>query len=65
MIERGLRAPEKDRATIYKEAQELVIKEHPVVFALYGEQIIGAQKNIKNFDPDPSGSNEFYHITFE
>ena len=65
LIERGLRAPEKDRATIYKEAQELVIKEHPVVFALYGEQIIGAQKNIKNCDPDPSGSNEFYHITFE
>ncbi|MDD7363781.1 MAG: ABC transporter substrate-binding protein [Peptoniphilus sp.] len=65
LIEQGLRAPEDERAAIYKQAQELVINDHPVVFALYGEQIIGAQKFIKNFDPDPSGSNEFYHITFE
>lgn len=65
LIEKGLRAPENERAAVYKEAQELVVKERPVIFALYGEQIIGAQKYIKNFEPDPSGSNEFYHITFE
>ena len=65
LIEKGLRAPEEERAAVYKEAQELVIKERPAIFALYGEQIIGAQKNIKNFEPDPCGSNEFYHITFE
>ena len=43
----------------------MVIKEHPAIFALYGEQIIGTQKYIKTFEPAPCGSNEFYHITFE
>lgn len=65
LIEEGVRASEEDRAEIYKRAQELVIEEHPAIFALYGEQLIGAQKRVKNFEPDPSGSNEFYHITFE
>lgn len=56
---------EGERAKVYKEAQEFIMKDLPVVYAQYGEQLIGTQSNVGNFEVDPSGSNEYYHITFE
>ncbi|VEJ34957.1 Glutathione-binding protein gsiB precursor [Aedoeadaptatus ivorii] len=65
LIDKGLAVEGDERAEVYKSAQELIMKDKPVVYALYGEQLIGTQKNVSNFDPDPSGSNEYYHITFQ
>lgn len=66
LIEKGISVSEDgQRAQVYKEAQELIMKDLPMVYAQYGEQLIGSQSNVENFQVDPSGSNEFYHINFK
>ncbi|MCD1147394.1 ABC transporter substrate-binding protein [Peptoniphilus sp. KCTC 25270] len=66
LIEKGIQVTgDSERAAVYKEVQELLMKELPTVSALYGEQVIGTQSNVQGFEIDPSGSNEYYHIQFQ
>lgn len=66
LIESGIQNTDPaTRAKSYKAAQDLLMKDLPVVYSRYGEQLIGTQSYIKGFEVDPSGSNEYYHISFE
>lgn len=63
LIEEGIRLPNGDeRAEVYKKAQELIMEDLPVVFTRYGEQIVGTQSYVENYEVDPSGSGEYYHV---
>lgn len=66
LIEEGVRLPQgQERAQVYKEAQELLMEDKPVLYTLYGEQVVGAQAYVKDYQPDPSGSGIFYDITLD
>ena len=39
-----------DREQLYKQAQEVVDKDHPWIYIANGEQVLGASKAVKNFD---------------
>ncbi|MDO5037381.1 MAG: ABC transporter substrate-binding protein [Tissierellia bacterium] len=66
LIEEGVRLPNGDeRAQVYRQAQELLMEDKPVLYTLYGEQVVGTQSYVKNFEPDPSGSGIYYNVTLE
>lgn len=53
------------REQLYKQAQEIVIKDKPWLFVSNGEQVIGAQSYVKNFEIEATSSQDFSKITFE
>lgn len=63
LIDKGVGLPNGDeRAEVYKQAQEIVLEDAPMIYLYYGEQLVGTQNYVKNYDINPAGSGEFYHI---
>jgi peptide/nickel transport system substrate-binding protein len=66
LIEDGRRAPDgPEREKIYQELQWKLYDLLPWVFLQNGEQLVGAQKNVKGFTPDPGGYHVLYRTYFE
>ncbi|MDO5713522.1 MAG: ABC transporter substrate-binding protein [Tissierellia bacterium] len=54
-----------EREKLYKEAQEMILKDYPWLYVANGENVIGAQSYIKNLELSPSSSQALYKVTFE
>lgn len=64
LIDKGVGLPNGDeRAEVYRQAQELILEDSPMIYLYYGEQLVGTQNYVQNYDINPAGSGEFYHIT--
>lgn len=54
-----------EREELYKQAQEIVLKDYPWLYVANGENVIGAQKYVKNLEVSPSSSQDLSKVTFE
>lgn len=51
-----------DREQLYKQAQELVDKDHPWIYIANGEQVLGASKNIKGLELEANTSQALWTV---
>lgn len=56
---------EDKRAALYKEAQEILHEEAPWVPLAYSTPLLAGNKNIKGFNPHPTGSDRFDTVEVE
>jgi peptide/nickel transport system substrate-binding protein len=54
-----------ERKAIYEEIQKDVREQAPWIFLLNGEQVVGASKNLKGFEPSAFGYHVLYNVSFE
>ena len=54
---------EADRLESYKEAQNIIMEEVPLIPLVYPDNNVGMQKNIKGFELDPENQHNLYPVS--
>lgn len=63
LISTGLKAPTKERASIYQRADQLLVSEMVVLPISHAKTLLGYRKNIDGYLQHPLGSTRAYEIT--
>lgn len=62
---KGLETPDgPKRADVYKAAQKMMLEELPALYWSVQEDLVGASKNVKNFEAHPRGFYRLWLVTF-
>lgn len=63
LINQGIRLKDSpEREAVYKKAQQIVNEDQPWIYICYGKNLVGASKNVENFDVAPTYAQDLYKI---